>query len=333
MWTGSEDAYKRVVQLPLKTWWLFLSSVWRPPHSFFRSCSVSCSNSPATSLTERLPEEEGGGRRKGWKMRAKNRETKEQEEVCRCYIHQYINTLLQACTEIIFIHHYWVRKKRPIQLIGLSRCQQLSFFERGRATTAAWHRLRENVPGAKGWSMLYAEHFTGREGEKKHLSHCLSVLVRAEVCSIKAAPTSCQSIQHAFHRCISHRPLESVSHCRHSPTGTIILDTKEQKNKKGERGKLKYTESYATSLANSEPLNYALLCAHSTPSLGSVSWDFQYFWLCPFSPQKRIQSGLTFGLYKWQSSSSSYWRGTYHSISNAPLCLFITTFDLNLQTF
>lgn len=72
---------KSGVQLPLKTWWLFLSSVWRPPHSFFRSCRVSCFNSLATSLTERLPEDE----EKWWKIR----QTKEQEEVFQCYFHQY----------------------------------------------------------------------------------------------------------------------------------------------------------------------------------------------------------------------------------------------------
>ena len=59
--TGS-DVKKCGVGLPLKTWWLFLSSVWRPPHSFFRSCRVSCSSSPATSLTERLPEEDQEGK-------------------------------------------------------------------------------------------------------------------------------------------------------------------------------------------------------------------------------------------------------------------------------
>lgn len=131
---------------PLKTWWLFLRSVWRPPHSFFRSCRVSCSNSPATSLTVRLPEEEGGRRRRrGWKMRAKNRETKEQEEVCRCYIHQYINTLLQACTEIIFSHHYRVRKKHPIQLIGLETMSAVVFLREAEP------RLRCDIVSVKMW--------------------------------------------------------------------------------------------------------------------------------------------------------------------------------------
>lgn len=50
---------------PLKTWWLFLSSVWRPPHSFLSSRRVGGSSSPAARLTGRLPvsgdEREGGG--------------------------------------------------------------------------------------------------------------------------------------------------------------------------------------------------------------------------------------------------------------------------------
>ncbi len=220
IWTSSEDLYKRAVRLPLKTWWLFFSSVWRPPHSFFRSCRVSCSNSPATSLTERLPEEEGGrrgtgdggrGMRKGWKMRAKNRETKKQEEVCRCYVHQYINTLLQAGTEIIFIHRYGVRKKHPIHDCDV--------------TSSQWKCSRsERVINA-----ICRTFYRERGGGKTPQSLSFSVSQGCEVCSIKAAPTSCQNNQHAFHRCISHRPLKSVSHCRHSPTGTIILDTKEQK--------------------------------------------------------------------------------------------------------
>lgn len=57
-----------------------------------------------------------------------------------------------------------------------------------------------------------------------------SVSQGCEECSIKAA----QSNQLAFHLCISHRPLESVSHCRHTPTGTVILDTKEQKGRQGD---------------------------------------------------------------------------------------------------
>lgn len=140
----------------------------------------------------------GGGEEEGWKIRAKDRLTKEQEEACRCYIHQYINTLLQACTEIIFINRHTVRNKSPIQLIGLCWCLQL-FWERSG-----------NV------LMLYTEHFTGGEEEKTPQSLSLSVSLGCEVCSIKAAPTSCQSDQHAFHCCISHRPSESVSHCRHS---------------------------------------------------------------------------------------------------------------------
>lgn len=124
-----------VVLLPLKTWWLFLSSVWRPPHSFFRSCRVSCCNSLATSLTERLPgdkENDEGQDRQRSRRRSFN----------VTFINT-VHTLLQACTEII----YRLRKKHPIQLIGLSPCLNTEFFCRRK--------------------------------KKKNFTHCTSVLVRA----------------------------------------------------------------------------------------------------------------------------------------------------------
>ncbi len=72
--------------------------------------------------------------------------------------------------------------------------------------------------------------------KKAPQSLSFSVSQGRDACSIKAAPTSCQSSQRAFHRCISQRPLESVSHCHHSPTGTVILDTKEPKRRQEDFG-------------------------------------------------------------------------------------------------
>lgn len=90
MWTAYSNVEKCAVKLPLKTWWLFLRSVWRPPHSFFRSRRVSCPSIPATWLTERLPEDD---------QSETNNETrqlrKEQEEVYWFHNHQCINTVLQ----------------------------------------------------------------------------------------------------------------------------------------------------------------------------------------------------------------------------------------------
>lgn len=139
--------YKRGVQLPLKTWWLFLSSVWRPPHSFLRSCKVSCSSSPATSLTERLPEDEG---KKRMKDKSEEQSDKGREVVYRCHTHQYINVLLHRSAEILFMRHYRGGKKASETADWLESISSV-VFERGRTMTAAWHRLSENAPGVKGW--------------------------------------------------------------------------------------------------------------------------------------------------------------------------------------
>lgn len=252
----------------------------------------------------------------GWKTRAKNRVTKEQEEVYRCYSHQYINMLLQACTEIILIRRYRAWKKHPIQLIGLSRCHQL-FWERQShdcSLTSSQQKMFQEQKGDKCYIQNILQ-------EKKHLSQMsFSVSQDCEECSIKAA----QSNQHAFHLCISHRPLESVSHCRHTPTGTVILDTKEQKRRQGDIEMHKVL-CYESGEQLADKWRVPLWSQH--PAFRRRVRRFSVFLALPFFPQKRIQSGLTFGLYKWKSSSSStsYWKRTRRRISNAPLCLFINS--------
>lgn len=141
------------------------------------------------------------------------------------------------------------------------------------------------------------------------LSLSFSVSLGCEVCSIRAAPTSCQSDQHAFHHRISHRPFESVSHCCHSPTGTVILDTKEQKRRKGRteiQSLLWVLKQNKSMKGNCKQINDVPLPVRSTPPLVPFYKNFSISG-SPFFSQKRIQSGLTFGLYKWRSSSSFLW--------------------------
>lgn len=155
-------------------------------------------------------------------------------------------------------------------------------------------------------------------------SHCLSVLVRAVKCAqLKAAPTSCQSNQHAFHRCISW-PLESVSHCHHSPTGTIILDTKERNKKKGDGGILKYTKSYAPSLVNSKQMMLTLLFT------ASRLWAqiHQVFCISGFALFPPEENSIRADLWVCINDNPPLLpphigEGTHQRISNAPLCLFI----------
>lgn len=123
------------------------------------------------------------------------------------------------------------------------------------------------------------------KGKKTPQSLSFSVSQGCEVCSIKSAPTSCQSNQHAFHRCISHRPLESVSHCRHSPTGTIILDTKEQKMRKGE------TKTYAKSSANSKPINDVPLRFTAPRLCAPFHGIFSIFGSALFPPRREFNQG------------------------------------------
>lgn len=200
----------------------------------------------------------------GKKKIKKKRVTKEQQAVDQCFVHQYINTLLLACTEIIFIRHCRLRRKHPIQLIGLSQCHQFALRE---AELQEWR-------GDKGYIRNIMQ------GKKTPQSPSFGVSQGCDVCSIKAAPTCCRSSRRAFHRCISHRPLESVSHCHHSPTGTIILGTKEQK-KKRETGGFWNIQS-AMNSGDGEQMSGMPLCAHNIPPFGSVSCDLGYFWLCPF---------------------------------------------------
>lgn len=115
----------------------------------------------------------GGGGMKGPEQR--NSVTKERQEVYRCDVHQYINTALQACAEIIFTRHDRGRKKHL--------CLWTDMYT---------HIYIHNCFKQK---ILH--------GQKTPLSLSLSVSQGCEVCPFKAAPTSCQSIQHAFHRCIS----------------------------------------------------------------------------------------------------------------------------------
>lgn len=54
-----QKAFTGSVRSPSNTCRLFLSSVWRPPHSRFSLRSVSPPSSPATSAKERLSAETG----------------------------------------------------------------------------------------------------------------------------------------------------------------------------------------------------------------------------------------------------------------------------------
>lgn len=141
MWTSCEDVRMCVVLLPLKTWWLFLRSVWRPPHSFFKSCRVSCSNSPATSLTERLPDREGGG------------EESDTRSWRRSIDVVFINIFTHCCRHAhkSFLSEISSSKERSVRRSLIDSSRQL-FWD-----------------------------FTERE--KKHLCHCLSVLVRVVKCA------------------------------------------------------------------------------------------------------------------------------------------------------
>jgi len=152
-----------------------------------------------------------GGRRGG--NGGKKYETKEQMEVHWCYIHQYINTLLQACTEIIF-KLLRLRKKHPMQLTGFGRrCFCFSLW--------------------KG-NQCYIQTISHREEQKKTQRVSYSVCQRREVCSIKVAPTGCQHNQHAFQCCLSQRPFQSQSHCCLASTGTQIWTTEGRKGTEGD---------------------------------------------------------------------------------------------------
>lgn len=187
---------------------------------------------------------------KGWKTRV----TKKQEGVYRCYIHQYINTLLRACTEIISRHHQSARKRHPIQLDWLE------------SMSAVWHCLGENAPGVKGWLMLYTEHFTARNTSLT-VFQCYSVLWSVHQRAVRTPS------MHSTAASLTG-PLDSVSHCRHSPTGTVILDANEQKKVTGR----------CWDIQSPKQINGAPLCVHSTLPFGSLSWDFLVFLALPFPP-------------------------------------------------
>lgn len=119
----------------------------------------------------------GGGGMKGPEQR--NSVTKERQEVYRCDVHQYINTALQACAEIIFTRHDRGRKKHL--------CLWTDMYTHIYISTAALNRR------------FYTD--------KKHLCHCLSVLVRAVKCAhLKLLQQAVRASSMHFTAASPHRP-------------------------------------------------------------------------------------------------------------------------------
>ena len=138
---------------------------------------------------------------------------------------------------------------------------------------------------------LYRRFYT----DKTHLCHCLSVLVRAVKCAhLKLLQQAVRATSVHFTAASPTSPLESLSHRRHFPTGTVILDTKERKKQAG--GTLKHTRVCAASSSQwcADKRRAPLSSQHLASGLQFRR--FSVFLALPFFPQKRIQSGLTFGL-------------------------------------
>lgn len=137
--------------------------------------------------------------------------------------------------------------------------------------------------------MLHTECFTARGTGKKKI--CLSALARAvKWAQLKPLQQAVRATSMHFTAASPIGTLESVSHSRHSPIGTVNLATKEQKKKKKKRV-VKRAGSYARSR---KQINDVWFCVDDISPLSSISGDCQYFWLCPFLPENSIRADLWF---------------------------------------
>lgn len=107
----------------------------------------------------------------------------------------------------------------------------------------------------------YIQNISHSTGKKRN-PQFLSVSPGCELCSVKAA----LRVTSAFHRYISNTSSERVCHRRHSPTGTVILDSRQP-----ERDKMGVLLSYLHRYVNVKKV-----CIHSTLHF---EFSFWVFWL------------------------------------------------------